>query len=1578
MDPCVAIDQLERLLDEQLDDSQREALADHVERCPDCQQRLERLIVPRVAAAPPQTPESPPSDTGAGFLRGLKRRGPPGRDDDPISALEARPDPEAWNEPPAAPELLPTFRGFRIVREVGRGGMGAVYEAEQESLGRRVALKVLAAGSLPDAHRVRRFEREAKAAARLHHTNIVPVFGVGCQDGHHYFVMQFIVGSGMDAVLDDLRRLRRAKSEARPTTVPAPVAGRAAGPTAGEVARSLMTGRFAPDGPVPPRTTVTDAMVGEPTAAPPPLAPAADASSVVLLGTSELSASDSDRRYYRSVARIGIQVAEALEHAHRQGIVHRDVKPSNLLLDDCGNVWVADFGLAKTREADDLTRTGDLLGTLRYMAPERFSGHCDARSDLYSLGLTLYELLAMRPAYEAQDRHALIERVLHEEPERLKRRAPGVPRDLETIIAKATARDAAGRYATAAALAEDLRRFVEDRPIRARRVAVAERLARWCRRNKVLAASLGAAAVSLVLALVLTLIYAGRQARDNERIAGLASNLEKESGALKDERARLRAALAESNRRLAMRNLERGQVAFEKGQIGVGMLWTVESLRMAAEAGDPAWKRTALANLSAWRRQLPELKGILPHDQGISSVAFSPDGKTIVTSSKEKTARLWDAVTLQPIPIGQSIEHSKTVAFVVFGPDGRTLLMKTVDKTARFWDAATGRPIETPWPHLQSVTAAATGRPIGTPLPHPLSLMAVQISPDGRTSLLARRHRTVRLWDTATGRPIDGPIAHATPVDAAVYSPDGKVILTGGDDKTARLWDAANGGPIGLPMIHPDRVLAVAFSPDGQTILTGCLDSTARLWDTATGRPIGVPLRHLEEVTSVAFSPDGKFILTGSRDRTAQLWDAATGRRLGPRLEHPGNIFAVAFSPDGRSILTGGDDRTVRLWTIEPGQPVGRALSDGFPAFSPDGKTILVRDHSGKVMLWDIASDQPSGRPVKMGSGVVHAAWSPDGRTIVTGGLDRTARLWDATTGLTIAQPMAHPGTVTYVQFGPDGRTILASCVGQYPWTREARLWNTATGQPLGPPLPDPDPLSLSAWAFSPDGRTLLTSSIHEAARLWDVATGRALGTLQDHQGLVPRDAFSPDGRSIRTFGSDHKALRLWDAATGRPIGALLMPTGQLPLAFSPDGKFILTGSHNRTAQLWDVATGGPVGSPMAHPGQVYSVAFSPDGKTILTDCGDKLARLWDLDTGQPIGPPLRPSRPVTFMAFSPDGRFLLTNNYEGNRLRLWDAPAPLLDDVPRLTAWVETATGLELDARGSVRTLDRDAWQERRRRLEQLGGPPPDPAPCLDPILYSEEPAARGDAFAKRGLWDQAEAAYTEAARARPFDASLQANSAWAALTRFDIARGRPERAVAELGAAVSRWPDILELRFWHCLALLSAGDRVGWEQAVAGLLDRFPGPMHPAWGDNHLIAWVSAQGPYPLPDPEVPVRLAEEAIRNATEGDVDFRWNHSLNTLGAVLYRAGRSDQAIRQLQEGIYFARSERSFDKALLALAHHRLGHRDEARRCLERLRADQPGTDPTDFFYEQGVRLLRSEAEAVILYDPEFPDDPFAR
>ena len=378
---------------------------------------------------------------------------------------------------PVALGPLERLGDFRLLREIGRGGMGVVYEAEQESLGRRVALKVLPAVCVASPTRLQRFLREAQAAARLHHTNIVPVFGVGQQDGIRYYVMQLIAGQGLDVVVSALRAGAApgeltAKGDDLPTRQSPAVAGSF---SAGEAAQMLLSG-------------------------PLPDAPSADSPRRDAAGGSATTAAISrGPRYWQNVARIGIQVADALEYAHRQGTLHRDIKPANLLMDSRGTVWIADFGLAKLEDLDDLTTSGDMVGTLRYMAPEQFEGQADARSNVYGLGLTLYELLVLRPAFGEKDRRRLIRQVAQQDPPRPRKLNPAVPRDLETIVVKATATHPQQRYATAGALAADLKAFLDDRPIRARRVTALGRGWRWCRRNRAIA-SLSGAALGLLLA----------------------------------------------------------------------------------------------------------------------------------------------------------------------------------------------------------------------------------------------------------------------------------------------------------------------------------------------------------------------------------------------------------------------------------------------------------------------------------------------------------------------------------------------------------------------------------------------------------------------------------------------------------------------------------------------------------------------------------------------------------------------------------------------------------------------------------------------------------------------------------------------------------------------------------------------------------------------------------------------------------------------------------------------------------------------------------------------------------------------
>jgi serine/threonine protein kinase/Flp pilus assembly protein TadD len=381
---------------------------------------------------------------------------------------------------------------YRIVREIGRGGMGVVYEAVQESLGRRVALKVLPLGGAVHPIQVERFQREARAAARLHHTNIVPVFGVGEDGGTSFYVMQYIEGRPLNEVLAELRRLRdKPASEGAPSAA----GGEASSP---DVARSLWNGRFRtvsgsgpPDAGNPVPATRPD------NAAAPPPAPSAKAPSAS--GSSGLL-SDPHRPYAKGVAHIGVQAADALEYAAGQGVLHRDVKPSNLLLDVFGTVWLTDFGLAKATGTPDLTRTGDLLGTLRYLAPERLEGRADVRSDVYALGLTLYELLALQPAFGGADQAELLRRITEAEAARLDRINPQLPRDLVTIVHKAMAREPADRYQTAGALAEDLRRFLDDRSIVARRASLVEQAWRLCRRNPTMVALLTTLAALLLLA----------------------------------------------------------------------------------------------------------------------------------------------------------------------------------------------------------------------------------------------------------------------------------------------------------------------------------------------------------------------------------------------------------------------------------------------------------------------------------------------------------------------------------------------------------------------------------------------------------------------------------------------------------------------------------------------------------------------------------------------------------------------------------------------------------------------------------------------------------------------------------------------------------------------------------------------------------------------------------------------------------------------------------------------------------------------------------------------------------------------
>jgi serine/threonine protein kinase len=418
----------------------------------------------------------------------IDRLAAPLRDAALSGAAADRQVPVARPAPPTAAAELGQIGEFHLLREIGRGGMGIVYEAHQSSLNRHVALKVLSFAAALDPKQLQRFHNEAQAAAQLHHTNIVPVFAVGAERGVHYYAMQLIEGQSLAALIEELRQRERVPAEEQPPTSGATAASDRHVQAGGEA-----TGPYS--SPVPPFATPA-VETAEPQAA--------------------MSTDRSTRRsaYFRRVAQLGFKAAEALEHAHQAGVVHRDIKPANLLVDGRGNLWITDFGLAMFQTGAGLTMTGELLGTLRYMSPEQAwarRGEVDHRTDIYSLGVTLYELLTLQPVFGGQDRHELLYQIAHEEPREPRRVDRTIPVELETIVLKAIAKRPAERYATAQEMADDLQRFLEDKPILAKRPSLRERWVKWARRHRSVVYSAAALMVLLTIGSVVSTVLIARE-----------------------------------------------------------------------------------------------------------------------------------------------------------------------------------------------------------------------------------------------------------------------------------------------------------------------------------------------------------------------------------------------------------------------------------------------------------------------------------------------------------------------------------------------------------------------------------------------------------------------------------------------------------------------------------------------------------------------------------------------------------------------------------------------------------------------------------------------------------------------------------------------------------------------------------------------------------------------------------------------------------------------------------------------------------------------------------------------------------
>jgi WD40 repeat protein/serine/threonine protein kinase len=1078
---------------------------------------------------------------------------------------QAEMDPPAAASPGASLQPESPLGDFRLVREIGRGGMGVVYEAVQLSLGRRVAVKVLPFAAALDPRQLQRFKNEAQAAAQLHHPHIVPVHGVGCERGVHFYAMHFIEGQTLAAVIEELRANAEGRSpndERSPNTQA-------------------------------PMTKETPVGLRH--------------STLSILSSSGLR----DSAFFRAVAQLGIQAAEALDYAHRQGIIHRDIKPANLLLEGrAGRVnplvlWIADFGLAKLQGQGSLTMTGDVVGTLRYMSPEQALAkyaQVDERTDLYSLGATLYELLTLEPAFPGRDREELLRQIAFDEPRPLRRLNLAIPAELETVVLKAMAKSPEERYATAQELADDLRRFLEDKPIRARRPSLRQRAVKWGRRHKTV---VRAALVILLLAMVALAVSTVFIWRAND---GLKRALERE----RQNAYYQRIALAE--REWSANNLNR-------------MLQLLDECPPDLRG----WEWHYLQRLRL--KVLPPLR----HDSAVFCAVFSPDGERIASASQDGKISIWDARSGRQL--FQFRAHEQHARGVAYSPDGRLLATTSWDTTVKIWDLQTLGSDRNPSP-LRVLTRRGMG-------------YSVVFSPDGKRLASAgdrgtrpdgsgRQFAEVKIWDPISGQELctlEGP--ERTMWSALTFSPDGRFLATGHHQAEAgegivgnvvHLWDVNTARKIHTFVGHTQPVQSVAFSSDGRFLASGTgkpsdavgTDAELKVWDVKSGRELLDRRGHLT-VFALAFSPDGRRLASAGEDQTIKLWDTATGNEVVTLRGHSGTVRTLAFSADGRQLLSASHDRTVRVWDATP--------LNG----NTDSADHTLRGHQG-----DVAS----------------VAYSPDGRYLVSAGRDRSVRVWDAQTGEERNTLVGHTGVVLSIAFSPDGQWLATSGHKDPSVTIwDAKTWVVSRAFPQRS-----NPFNHRV-AFSPDGKLLAAASVSPAGGsetvvlIWDMSTGQEIRRLHGHTWNVAGVAFDRTGHFLAASGGD-SAVHIYDPYSGQKT-VTLQPAHEgaaTSVAFSPDGKHLASGSDDRAVKIWRTRTWQLVRTiPDAHGG-ITSVAFAPDSRRLAWGGTDATVKVADVTTGQILETLHGHVGWVNGVAFSPDGRQIASASADGT-VKIWQAP---------------------------------------------------------------------------------------------------------------------------------------------------------------------------------------------------------------------------------------------------------------------------------------------------------------------------------
>ena len=841
-------------------------------------------------------------------------RGAP--DDDPgleadrkcIEILRTAWPPVADVERPVRP-AVPTLGDFRLLREIGCGGMGVVYEAEQLSMGRKVALKILPLATMMDPKGLARFKNEVRAVATLDHPHIVPIYSVGEERGVHYFAMRLIHGQSMARVIEQLRQTE-------------PRLG------ADSIAAILIDSAEHASG----RGTGSDS-----TSAADAAAAVGEADLSTLAAREDETGSDGKPRrgeFYRSVAELGVQAADALDCAHQHGVVHRDIKPANLMLDDARQLWITDFGLARMETDIALTMTGDVVGTLRYMSPEQAAGKratVDHRTDIYSLGATLYELLTLEPVFAHGERNDLLRQIAEDAPRPPRRLADGLPRDVETIVLKALEKRPADRYETAQALAGDLQRFLAGAPIEAKRPGPLDRIAKWMRRHRALATSIAAALLVAVACLVVATVVIGK--------------------ALQRTRAAQRHVLRE--RDTARDNLYLSNVRLAQQEWQNGNLTAVEELLDAHLPADGqsdlrGWEWYYLKSLC--HRDLATLGG---HTAEVQAVAWSPDGQQLASAGDDFVVRVWNAATHEELRVLRG--HGDRVDALAWNPDGSRIASTGWDKTVRVWDVASGETV---------LEIPASDR----------VLRGVAWSPDGLRLATCGDDSLVKVWDAKSGKELAQMKGHIGLIWSIAWSPDGSHLASAGnyENRDIRIWDAGSGRQIRrIVEAHDHAVVDVAWSADGRQLATASVDQSARIWDAETGEQLQKIDAHDGTVMSVSWSPDGRRLATvlandgdaqGPVLRIMEMESATCTQLPFPCSDRFTRYGRIAWSPDGRRIAcsvhsSDGSECVTKVFdraTLAEIYTLGSAREVRSIAWSPNG-TWLVSSGSNGMKIWSAA-----------------------------------------------------------------------------------------------------------------------------------------------------------------------------------------------------------------------------------------------------------------------------------------------------------------------------------------------------------------------------------------------------------------------------------------------------------------------------------------------------------------------------------------------------------------------------------------------------------------------------------------------